>query len=383
MVEGRRKKGWLRWGCVFGAALFLLAVGLVSLGGNIVFVAAELDRIVYEGSRWFRGRDPSLVSILADKRGIILGFVFVPGTNQLALGTRRGGIDIRDPWTGEVVALGPPEQDFIGAIASSADGNRIVTLHGYGDTTCIVWDVPEGRYRGFRVADVWTNQCLALSADGQVMALGTREAIEVYDLSKLAKLATIVPAGGGWPADPPLLTPDGKFVLFAERGELFVKDLSAEGVPEHVGEEDKPISAMALSPDGRWVAAAGENFLALWDRKNKRRLYKTDIRPTAPVSMNHILASDVAFSPDGRLIAVFIAYWVKNSLAFHAVRLGVLLLDAGSGNRLGDWEVGPAGYGEKVGFSAEGKLLAVGYEGRVWLLDVDSLLQSGKSPSQR
>lgn len=165
-------------------------------------------------------------------------------------------------------------------------------------------------------------------------------------------------------------------MLFAEGKDVFLKELEDSGRNlKRVGGEDRSISEIALSRDGSRVAVAGEGFVALWDLKNEQRLYVTELRPAAEVSHPIIAVADVAFSPDARLLAVSVAYWVRNCAAFNATRASVLLVDARSGKQVGEWQAGARTHVDRIAFSSDGRLLAVCVRGKVRLLDVCALIQ--------
>lgn len=383
MAAISRARRWKRRLLILGAALLLLGVGLVALDGYVVHVACEVDRIVYELSGWFRRTDPCLAGELRSEKGWVRGFTFLPGSTQMVLGTGYG-LELWDAAGHKFVSLGPIVPEFTGGIACSSDGKRIVSVHGLHEKACVVWDVSEATHRRFRLNEVPLGNWVALSPDGRTLAVATWEGIDVYDVSKTAKVSTIVSPRGYGPKDCPVFSADGKFLLFVEGKDLFVKELRDGGMLEHIGGEDRPISDVALSPDGNWVAVAGDGFVALWHLKKKRRLYIAELRPSLQVSRPPVSVYDVAFSPDGRVVAISIAFWTRNSLAFDATRESLLLLDAASGKQLGEWQAGAHGSIQQIAFSPNGRLLGVACRGKVRLLEVSALLptQEGHPVSQ-
>lgn len=366
---------------ILGSALLLLGAGLVALDGYIVHVACELDRILYELGEWYRGPDPCIAGELTSDKGRVVSFAFLPVGTRIVLGTGYG-LELWDAAGQELTSLGPPVSRFIGGIAVSLDGKRIVSLHGFPEQTCVVWDLSHGTYRRFPLNQGDYAYHVALSPDGRMMAVSSYKSIELYNVFNMAKVSTIVSPRGYRPVDCPIFSPDGQFLLFVEGKEVFVKELQDGGMLEQIGTEDRLISEVALSPDGKCVAVAGDGFLSLWNLKERRRLYMAELRPAVEVSRPPVSVSDVAFSPDGRLVAVCVEYMVRNSLQFDARRRSLLLFDAPSGKQLSEWETGPHAGVDRVGFSADGRLLAVVNRGKVSLLDVDAMVHRRKNAAE-
>ena len=366
---------------ILGSALLLLGAGLVALDGYIVHVACELDRIVYELGERYRGRDPCIAGELTSDKGRVVSFAFLPVGTQIVLGTRYG-LELWDATGQELASLGPPVSRFIGGIAVSLDGKRIVSLHGFPEQTCVVWDLCQGTYRRFPLNQGDYGYHVAISPDGRMMAVSSYKSIELYDVFKTAKVSTIVSPRGYGPADCPIFSADGKFLLFVEGREVFIKELQDGGMLEQIGSEDHFISEVALSPDGKRVAVAGEGFLSLWNLKERRRLYMAELRPAVEVSRPPVSVSDVAFSPDARLVAVCVEYMVRTSLQFYARRRSLLLFDASSGKQLSECKSSPHASVGRVGFSADGRLLAVVNRGKVRLLDVEAMVHRRKNAAE-
>jgi hypothetical protein len=128
------------------------------------------------------------------------------------------------------------------------------------------------------------------------------------------------------------------------------KPLRTQRLPIGNGNAGK-IYAVAVSPDGRWVAAGWDSFGV---RNNKHTVYVFDSAGGASMrrlGMFDTVPFHLAFSPDGRSLAVALA-----------VRQGVRILDTATGRELmADRDfTGPS---TAVAFSPEGALYAIAFDG--------------------
>ena len=257
-----------------------------------------------------------------------------------------------DPLTGE------PERT---AISASIDGSlRTWNLFNGAERRCIKYPMSDAA-----AADV------AISPDGRLGLTGlfTGE-IALWDyasgveIRRLKGHSEMVFGGVGF-------TPDGKYALSAS-GDIFAAAqdstlrlwdvATGDEVARFEGHTNR-IWDLDLSPDGRWAAtAAHDGTLRLWDISIPIEVegrILLDVAPQAPRS--------VAFSPDGRTLAVGLAKWTASNPDY-AIRL----IEVETGHEIRRL----TGHSEVVAdlaFSPDGKrLLSGSVDAAVILWDVES-----------
>ena len=239
-------------------------------------------------------RDGKVVKNLKETRdepSSIVSVAFSPDGKTVAAASRDRRISISDVATGKVLKYLRADGN-ITALAFLANSNTLVTGSA-GDPTNVIgiWDVAKGK-RVARLGDrhILGITSLSVSGDGGLL-VGTTSpteflpapAIRLWDLQKREQLKSILP-----------LRKDG----WATRA--------------------------ALSPDGKYVASVGGlNRLVLWDVPRGTRLAKLDLpqRDEGPELI------DVAFSPDGKTLAVMATEYTLLKDKVYSTNGRVLLID--------------------------------------------------------
>ncbi len=177
---------------------------------------------------------------------------FSPDSKLLALGGEDGVVRVIDPGTGVLVHQLRQHRDTVRTVAFGPRGDRL--LSSGQDRSVILWDLESGKpIRNLAQQGSSAVEHAAFSPDGKTIAVG--------DMSG---------------------SPEDVLVLDAETGRIQARLTgNAYGV-----------LALAYSPDGRTLAAAGgDRTIRLWDLATNRLCHRLG---------EHVgIVTSLAFSPDG------------------------------------------------------------------------------------
>jgi WD40 repeat protein len=284
---------------------------------------------------------------------------FTPdGLELLAAGGQYGqggNVSVWDVRTGALVRSIEGPENGVAAMSISRDGNSAV-LAGL-DRTVRVVSLVEGKPATPTQAGSAAGNWAALSPDSSRLAVSEGMRLSVIDLPSGKKLLTVEKGSSGG------FSPDGRYLVVAStHSTTFGIELwdiaSATRIRKFDGTDNQRFSVPVFSPDGRSVAAGnyfgGPREVVVWQAATGRVSRKL---PLSGSSM-----SNVAFSPDGRILAC-----TDSSSS-------VRLWDMDTGKSLPSLTTGDWLY--TVAFSPDGRrLAAAGYVGRIRLWNTDGFAE--------
>ena len=174
-----------------------------------------------------------------------------------------GMVDVRDPESGRSLRSWKGHDVDVNFVVFGPDGTLATTGD---DGAAVAWD-PEtgeeiGRIQGPE-GEVWGP---SLSGDGSLLSAAWPDegVVRVVDVSSGRLVHEIRPDDGAWST---ALSPDGTSLAIGglERPSVVVVDL-ASGRELRLGGFDWPrVFQVSWSPDGRWIAATGDDYARVWD----------------------------------------------------------------------------------------------------------------------
>jgi WD40 repeat protein len=326
-----------------------------------------------------------------DGRSLAVGS-YLPG-NQILLGTTLpptlaatasigGVVRVVDASTGKARDHSLLHADEARAVAYSPDGKALATA--CRDGLVRFWDAQTLQRLPVQMPHPYPVQSLAFSRDGAVLVTGCGAIyrprvgpgeVRVWDAATGQLLLQPPPPRTGWDADivyGVALSPDGRTVAAAsEDGRAWLWDLARGATPAAARRFDAEVDGLRFSPDGRTFLTTNRRQSrppAEGDRPSQVRLFRADTAEPTGVELTLPWAVGAEFSPDGRRVLTCPV----------DARGGrpTLLWDAGDGRPVGlpAEAVGAA----RAAFTPDGKeLLTADADGKVQRWDATTFAPAG------
>lgn len=225
-----------------------------------------------------------------------------PEWDWLALADQSGGIQVWELSTRTSLATLRPSGTSapVTALAFSADGSALASASADGMVRVWDWQARRQQHQ-FEQADGGIS-ALAFSPDGGQLSAGTARYIAVWDLSEGA-LAYSFNIGFGDVPDILRYTPDGRALVTGgfDSDMLLVNPREGTVIVQLPAVRGERIS-LAFAPDASlMLTSVLDGALTLWDLVG---LTDQSI-PSAPLPLKDVRIVDVAWSPEGFLLALF------------------------------------------------------------------------------
>jgi len=292
--------------------------------------------------------------LAADPDGIVDGVTFSPVTRLLASADSDGMVQLWNTAAG--VPIGSTVQALLTTFTST-DTQLTNGADGYlapwpqNESLARAMTVPaDNRWSGLNSYPVNGNGTMLLTAgsDGPELISATPSGIRTWPLPSAEDRPNVLSAAAFSPDGRLLATAaGGKYVEFwnTATGSRVGPPMNVDPWDSHVLETDT--TAVAFSPGGATLAVAYGASVTLWSTSTRSRL-------RAPLLPGIDFVTALAFSPDGRLLA---AAGDEGEVAIYDLATGRPIATLPSHSP----SPGQTPEASEVAFSPNGKLLAIGY----------------------
>jgi WD40 repeat protein/class 3 adenylate cyclase len=297
-------------------------------------------------------------------------FGIAPDRTTVALVGADGVIRVSNERTGAILERIPPREGIVTLdITFTSDSAYFVTFDGHGDPnnpssfSDTLW-----RAAGAKPLLTFPDAPWAASPDDRLVATGSLEgSFHIYDVATGERRELNGRQTGG--ADRVAFSPDG-WTLVSAGGDVLVWDVASGQLRETLSGHNGPVKTPAFSPDGTTLYTVSlDGSVIVWDLSGERRLGRP-FTAGAGIAQPGDIGSSFALSPDGHLLAVNQAdgsVVVRDATSLHVVKT-ITAVSSGSAN--------------DVAFSPNGRALAVaGDAGEVSIWDTQTWTRHGEPAS--
>jgi len=266
------------------------SVAAVALARDSKLVASGAD-----GVRLWSSETGKLIRKIP---GSVTCLALSPDGKILASGGHDRNVSLWNTETGELARKLPGHKNNLCGLVFSNDGALLAS--GDVQSTIYVWDVKEGkRVQEIDNKSATENLSLVFSLDNKTLLCGGAW----NDSSFLPMAGTVIKINGKEVKFDGAISIQGVEMVRKEGDFVLQWDVATGGEIRKLGSMTDRIRSLALSPDGKLVAAASQDGkIRLWDAETGDERLNIVAHPSQP-SLAFTAAPCLAFSPDGQTLA--------------------------------------------------------------------------------
>jgi WD40 repeat protein/serine/threonine protein kinase len=301
--------------------------------------------------------DPLVISDDTEVHGV----AFSPDGELIASAGGDGTVKIWDSRTGARLQTIPAHKDAVVSVAFHPDGKHLASR---GRKELKVWDLtapdrPVFTKKCDATRDSGAATTIAFGPDGRQLAAATDGVVNVWDWKNRELLHQGLP-GHDFHSIPLAYSRDGRLATGTWREGVKVWDPRTRTLLLPIPEHDEPVSAVAFSADGNWLASASyDRTVKLWNSKTGAHIQSFDLRLTGNVECVAINRNgQIASSGEDKTVHVWDAMSGRELLSLHGhtrkvesvaySRDGDRLVSAGSDRTIRFWDATPLRGDEKL-----------------------------------